>query len=661
MKMIKPGTCITAICLLGVCALQTSAIEELKVSVQCPDVVLSWPSVDGETYIVQYRPDVTTNSAWTTLTNYFPAVSGTNLTVFVHSNALSCPAQGSGDGGGGTTGGPPSPDYATTSTSSGTGIDDAATAAVPMVMPKDNTKMLLPLVIYPPGLDLSGHIIIWPDGSTDEWSENVVAAYEVTREQEIDGPQPADSGGGDPSAGFYQVVRTVPHVFGLQDGAVLSGVYQLQAEFGNVDGGTLKEITVSDDGAAFEGADSIIPTNGTLPFILDTTRMSNGVHNLQLIAYMVPTNASPTPDGSDAFAVEAPPVSIVVSNEISFPYWEPLYFADWQVLYIQARSAHTNTDWQIDLYGDDSSYIGSFTGHSDDGLIAVAWNLVDPYGQVRTDAFFIPVITTPYSDPAGPKIWRGYDYFPSRGDWVVANQQAWQGWNNAEELDSMADSIAQGAQGAGFIVRPPGAGGQAFRLPVTDNNAVTNAWHTFYNAVTNFVSRNLFYFGHGHNSTLGGYTHPGDGYGLSATEIGYGLRNLPWYEGFFTSAPLANPQRYRFVFIDGCEGADGNLPFLFGVTNNRDPDLHPYQPGEMRPSAFMGFKGDVAVGVHNTGIYLYHPNYVSWFFYEWVGQGDRLADARTRAMNYSGTAGFPLSSLKIIGYDSLHYMEADFK
>lgn len=74
----------------------------------------------------------------------------------------------------------------------------------------------------------------------------------------------------------------------------------------------------------------------------------------------------------------------------------------------------------------------------------------------------------------------------------------------------------------------------------------------------------------------------------------------------------------------------------------------------------MGFKGDVAIGVRN-GIYLYHPNYVSWFFYDWVSNGSSLKAARVDAMNYSGTEGFPLSSLKIIGSQDLHYTEADFK
>jgi hypothetical protein len=459
-----------------------------------------------------------------------------------------------------------------------------------------------------------------------------------------------------------------PHVIGLQDGAVLSGVYQLQAAF-CVDSGTLTQITVSDDGAAFEGCAGIVPTNGVLTCMLDTTRMTNGPHNLQLIAYVTPTNAPPpTPDGSDHISLEAPPVSIVVSNEISFPYVEPLYYADSQAMYIQARSAHPNATWWVDIYGDQNNYIGTLTGQTvGDGLIPVIWTLLDPYGRLRTDAFFTPVVRTAWTDSnghgqaqaVGAKVWRGYDYFPSQGDWVVANQQAWQGWNNADTLDGTADAIASGARGAGFNVLPAGSPGEAFRIPVTGD--FSSAWRTFYNAITNFSSRNLYYLGHGANSTLGGYTPAGNGNGLSATELGTGLRNLPWYGGLVGHPPQPNPQRYRFVFIDGCEGADSGLPFLFGITNNRDPELHPYQPGEARPSAFLGFEGDVAIGIRNTGIYLYRPNYVSHLFILWSLNGLTLKAAREQAATYADASGFPLSRLKIVGYKDLGFVEADFK
>ena len=37
-------------------ATESLGIEGLQVSVQCPDVILGWPSNPGENYIVQWRP-----------------------------------------------------------------------------------------------------------------------------------------------------------------------------------------------------------------------------------------------------------------------------------------------------------------------------------------------------------------------------------------------------------------------------------------------------------------------------------------------------------------------------------------------------------------------------------------------------------------------------
>ncbi|HET7624596.1 MAG TPA: hypothetical protein VFM25_04965 [Verrucomicrobiae bacterium] len=64
MKIVKlaVGTLVLSLALTAATP-HTFAIEGLKVSVQCSNVVLSWPSVEGETYIVQYRPDLTSTNA----------------------------------------------------------------------------------------------------------------------------------------------------------------------------------------------------------------------------------------------------------------------------------------------------------------------------------------------------------------------------------------------------------------------------------------------------------------------------------------------------------------------------------------------------------------------------------------------------------------------
>ena len=81
--------------LVGLTALQTFAIEGLQLSVQCSNVCLAWPSVETETYIVQYRQSLTDSNGWQTLTASLAAEIGTNRTVFIHSNIVQHPNNGS--------------------------------------------------------------------------------------------------------------------------------------------------------------------------------------------------------------------------------------------------------------------------------------------------------------------------------------------------------------------------------------------------------------------------------------------------------------------------------------------------------------------------------------------------------------------------------------
>src|ERR1035441_5834586 len=95
MKMTKQGI-VGAAMLLLMSAANTFAIEGLTISVQCSNVVLSWPSAPGQNYIVQYRPTFDPGSPWVTLTSSWQADPTTNITFFVHSNIVQDPNCGGG-------------------------------------------------------------------------------------------------------------------------------------------------------------------------------------------------------------------------------------------------------------------------------------------------------------------------------------------------------------------------------------------------------------------------------------------------------------------------------------------------------------------------------------------------------------------------------------
>jgi hypothetical protein len=130
MKVIKQAI-IGTVALSFACAIPTFAIEGLQISVQSSNVVLSWLSTNTETYIIQYRPTLDATSPWTTLADYYPAATDTNVTFFIHSNIVQYPLiQGGGTNSSG--GSPPSPDEMTVS---GSAMTTMTEPSVPMAMP----------------------------------------------------------------------------------------------------------------------------------------------------------------------------------------------------------------------------------------------------------------------------------------------------------------------------------------------------------------------------------------------------------------------------------------------------------------------------------------------------------------------------------------------
>ncbi len=121
-----------------------------------------WPSTNTETYIVRYRPTLTPDSSWLTLTDYLAAASDTNITVFVHSNIVQYPlVLGGGTNSGGGNIMPFAPN-GMSGTASGSTATTTTDQGVLMAVPTDGSGSAAPLMIYPSGFDLSGFTIFDP-------------------------------------------------------------------------------------------------------------------------------------------------------------------------------------------------------------------------------------------------------------------------------------------------------------------------------------------------------------------------------------------------------------------------------------------------------------------------------------------------------------------
>jgi len=107
----KQGTIVTITFLLFASVVETYAIEDFRIAIQnTTNIVLSWPSVAGEAYIIQTRASWDTNSPWTTLSSSYPPAPGTNRTTYTLVGVV-----------------PPSPQSAQTSSSSADAMSTTST------------------------------------------------------------------------------------------------------------------------------------------------------------------------------------------------------------------------------------------------------------------------------------------------------------------------------------------------------------------------------------------------------------------------------------------------------------------------------------------------------------------------------------------------------
>jgi len=157
------------------------------------------------------------------------------------------------------------------------------------------------------------------------------------------------------------------------------------------------------------------------------------------------------------------------------------------------------------------------------------------------------------------------------------------------------------------------------------------------------TSRNFFYFGHGGRNQIGSSTNALTH--ISSTQL---------FNALATADPMAtNRHAYRFVFLDGCETAKGDLPLAFGIPKKKLTVADLADDGR-RPCAFMGWSSTKWIGILNR-VWYDHINFVTWFKYEWIDVGRPLLDAVNQAKTYPGTSQVNTGNLKIYGYDQLGY------
>ncbi len=360
----------------------------------------------------------------------------------------------------------------------------------------------------------------------------------------------------------------------------------------------------------FSGNTAVYKTNGSWIAEWDTMQFPNGVHRL----------SCEFQSGETSVAVGVTKL-FVIQNDICFPDGLPLAG---DTLFIQPQTIDISGTWALQIYDDQENLFTSLSGQVDsDGYCldpntsnrGIAISLLDTNGNPLPSISYTAVVTTS-SATDGPsssvtnKISIDGPWTGNRM-WAIASQPLSQfGTVVNTEIKGMMDLMAVIVQetfgqelmyDVDFTVSGPSTwrlttnqkwGQLAYRLGVFTN--ATDA-------------RNFFYFGHFDGKNLGGTTNPA--YSISITDIRNGLGNAPY--------PLKGPNKhpFRFVFIDGCNSASGDLCTAFGIPRKQLTSQQMRDKG-LEPRAFVGWKTVKLVGL--GGAFNYgHLEFVRRFWELW--------------------------------------------
>lgn len=509
-----------------------------------------------------------------------------------------------------------------------------------------------------------------------------LAAVETSTPEAQDSPPPfpieegpQDDGGGSTniSMGFYQIVRVGVHLFGFTNGMVLSGSVPLPVEFGNPDTNALLKqvfLTLEDSDEQILGSEfpSYPYDPSAITGVLDTTQLTNGTYTLQLGARM----------NNEVVYLDAP-VTVTVSNLIWFP--DPCTFGG-QGIFVGAQSVFTNGWWEIDIFDDQDNWLGTFptdfTGIPGpiDSNGFFAWpdyydpTIPDPYindkgftldntdqngNQNPSTSYTLEMIA--YS-PDGAQMRGGGGGLPPyvfvtnkvfiEPAWnygtraVMCYMQVFPPWKpGADDVRILNETLWN-------IEEPfhPNLLG-TFVLPYqiqTLNDWSNVVWHLSYP-----VCRDFFYFGHGSEDALG------DG------NTCFTIQDAHTFFRNNSKDPLTATNRhpFRFVFLDGCNTADGNWPQAFGIPKQKGMKITDFtQKRGIRPRAFMGWNRKKVFSSVLGGSQLNpdHSTWVSTFWNTWAtrdasgGPRYNISEARDAANTASPNAKL---GMMIYGADNL--------
>jgi hypothetical protein len=643
----------------GLFAMPAFAIEGLKINVQGGDVILSWPSVPGETYAVLHNPSLSSGSRWTVLASGLAAANTVNHTEFVHQGVIPSGQALLGGGGGG----------ALSPLAAGSAFQfSAEPQARKWEWDLSNAEGRKPYVWEaekrPP---FPWEAAEWNLLMAPRFAQYALAGQAMQLQMNAE-----------PATGFYQV-KSVRVASGLANGMNLSGFINVDIS-GEADATHVRLLV---DGAPCKGADVLVPPFSN-PFrfeFVDTGRIANGPHTLQVEAVW---NVSNTDDGGGVRALSAP-FTVNVQNELSFPEWDDDTGDEVNSFYI--TSAHPVVNWEIDVYNywDYLDWLDGIipsidpihvkTGSTSNGKIVYHWNLVDDFGQLRNeqdiDQIFISFTFTEWQGGGasgasvqaaatasrGNPTQRQSARWPEEGLWIVAYENTFRHYYDQNNLlyemltgwlGSASDHEPFSGGGYPVFYQTPvgGTNAQTFPLrfnypdghplhdpsPVLDKS-VEHDFGRLRQWILDSRARNFYFLGHGTPEWMGDFQ-------LSASSL----------TGAF------GKHRYRFVWIDGCETANGGWGSAFGIGGSGTFSLDYYRERTRRPALFAGHDHAIPIGVKGIRVVngieydVTLPEHVAFFRSELLFDWYFLSDT------FAGALAYSRNSVRLLGSSGMRYV-----
>jgi hypothetical protein len=554
-------------------------------------------------------------------------------------------------------------------------------------------------------MNMSGYIILDPlSGETVSGSTLTAGALALSGPS-FNVPQPGDGGSYDssnnslpePQTGFYRVFH-IPDFPASITNYTFNGPTFIRADFAAPDApvDNVDSATVLINGQPTDYA-LLMPyvngngvTNWGMGIYFD--RMPNGTNTIQLLTTV--RESDTLNDQTPYMVFSNAPTIITIGNLITFTNWDDLIWNNTNCTF-RAQTV-PNVDWEIDIYDVYDNFVNYQTGHSSDGNITWTWNLYDYWGNLRNnsdaDPVFYPYITVTgnlamSAQPTGVRAndtsssgkWTPPNAasFPSIGSWLIAYMDNFyaDAGTNYSGWDSYYKEIMNQMAGGPELWNI-----SATSFPIKFGNTYTQAdrdgsWASLANLLANPQYRNFYYFGHGAPNDIGGdvTTFDSDGFPTGSHELAGSKAKLT-SEYVRDNITLHNPLGvcfYRFVFMDGCNTANGDWPDAWGMPN-QSKTLDYYtsassNPTHARPSAFVGW--NTSPGGKNWGTI----DHSIWFRSAWMAnwsvnngnyqdQLDENLDSASDASSWPpGRLGQLHSALQIYGYRTLKFNEYNHK